>query len=350
MKVAFKPLKEEHLPILRKWLKEPHVAEFWQETEDENEFREKFLNALPKRGVSPFIIILDATPIGYIQHYEARSIGGGWWPDTKEGTFGIDQFIGDPAMINRGYGTAIIRQFVENLFQNPSVKEIITDPDPKNHRAIRAYEKVGFLRSGEIKTPGGDALLLCLGRPDCQLPMMPSKETFAHATERIYLKKIGDEQEEFMNLQTVLEAAPNFSHRTTGVHPDASAAQSMITALPPNKDYKDKFVFNVYRNKMPVGCVDLIRGYPDNETAWIGLLLIDERLHGQGLGRAAYEKTERQIRSWSEIRRIGISVVKTNDVAIPFWQKMGFSLTGERKPYKDGTVESELILLRKALA
>jgi len=77
--------------------------------------------------------------------------------------------------------------------------------------------------------------------------------------------------------------------------------------------------------------------------------MIDERLHGQGLGRAAYEKTELQIRDWPEIHRIGISVVATNDVAVPFWQRMGFSLTGERKPYQHGSVKSEVILMRKDL-
>lgn len=76
----------------------------------------------------------------------------------------MDQFIGDPKFVNKGIGTEIIRQFVHGLLENPSVKEIITDPDPKNRRAIRAYEKVGFMPIGPIKTPGGDALLMKLGR------------------------------------------------------------------------------------------------------------------------------------------------------------------------------------------
>lgn len=162
--IVFLPLHKEHIPLLLKWLKEPHVAEFWQETEDVAEFREKFLNILPERGVSAFVISVGSKPIGYIQYYEARKVGGGWWPDAEDGTFGIDQFIGDPTMINKGYGTVIIRKFVEQLFQNHNAKEVITDPDPKNTRAIRVYEKVGFQRVGEIKTPGGNAFLLRLQR------------------------------------------------------------------------------------------------------------------------------------------------------------------------------------------
>jgi RimJ/RimL family protein N-acetyltransferase len=163
-KIDFLPLQEQHIPLLQKWLKEPHVSEFWQETENEEEFRQKFLNKLPDRGVSPFIISVEAEPIGYIQYYEACKVGGGWWPDAKEGTFGVDQFIGDPSMVGKGLGTTLIKQFVDDLFLNTSVIEIITDPDPQNKRAIRAYEKAGFIALGEIKAPGGDALLMRMGR------------------------------------------------------------------------------------------------------------------------------------------------------------------------------------------
>jgi RimJ/RimL family protein N-acetyltransferase len=165
-KIDFLALQEPHIPLLFKWLKEPHVAEFWQETEDIGEFREKFLNKLPERGVSAFVILVDSKPIGYIQYYEACKVGGGWWPDAIAGTFGIDQFIGDRSMIGKGLGTRVIRQFVEKLFTESNVIEIITDPEPNNKRAIRAYENVGFKSLGEIKTPGGNALLMRLKRAD----------------------------------------------------------------------------------------------------------------------------------------------------------------------------------------
>lgn len=165
-KIEFISLQDSHVLLLRQWLKEPHVAEFWQETEDEEELRKKFLNKLPARGVVSFIISVNAKPVGYIQYYEACKVGDGWWPEAKEGTFGIDQFIGDPDLIGKGFGTEIIKTFVHQLFSQPKIKEIITDPESKNKRAIRVYEKVGFKAVGEIKTPGGDALLMRMERPN----------------------------------------------------------------------------------------------------------------------------------------------------------------------------------------
>jgi aminoglycoside 6'-N-acetyltransferase len=37
---------------------------------------------------------------------------------------------------------------------------VVTDPNPANFRAIRAYEKAGFERDRVVDTPDGPALLL----------------------------------------------------------------------------------------------------------------------------------------------------------------------------------------------
>lgn len=163
--ISFVPVEEKHINLLLRWLKEPHVTEYWQETENEDEFREKYLHQLPARGISAFIILLGDRLIGFIQSYEACQVGEGWWKNELPGVFGIDQFIGEADLINQGIGTKVIRAFTQKLFQNLAAKEIITDPEPKNGRAIRAYEKAGFVRQGEIRTPGGEALLLRLLRP-----------------------------------------------------------------------------------------------------------------------------------------------------------------------------------------
>ena len=93
-------------------------------------------------------------------------VGGGWWPEAKPGTFGVELYIGETDFINKGLGTKLIHQFFSKLFENPNVIAIIIDPEPKNSRAIRAYEKVGFKKVGPITTLGGDAMLMRVNREE----------------------------------------------------------------------------------------------------------------------------------------------------------------------------------------
>jgi RimJ/RimL family protein N-acetyltransferase len=159
-KITFESFEERHFKQLVQWLKTPHVKEFWSEPDDEAELKEKYLSKLGDRGVNSQVILMDNRPIGYIQSYQACKVGGGWWPDANQDVFGIDQFIGDPGLVGKGLGPKIISKFIGLLSKDDRVKEIIVDPDPQNSRAIRAYEKVGFVASGIISTPNGKALLM----------------------------------------------------------------------------------------------------------------------------------------------------------------------------------------------
>ncbi len=165
--MSFRSLGPVDLPRLHEWLTRPHVAEWWQPTptfaELEEEFAEHFAGV---SGVKPYFTIVDGSPIGYIQSYTAMGSGGGWWPDEQDpGVRGIDQFLANAEDLGRGLGSAMVRAFVDQLFADPEVTRVQTDPSPENHRAIRAYEKAGFRALREVDTPDGRALLMVRERP-----------------------------------------------------------------------------------------------------------------------------------------------------------------------------------------
>jgi RimJ/RimL family protein N-acetyltransferase len=160
MKITFVPMTASHFPLFKKWLKAPHIQPYWSESDDEDELRDKFLTRLPDRGFSPFIVEIDGQPVGYMQYYEACRAGDGWWPDAKPGVFGIDQMIGEPAWVGKGLAPVLIEEFIQMIATQEAASEIIIDPDPENHRAIRAFEKAGFIREGVVDTPNGKAMLM----------------------------------------------------------------------------------------------------------------------------------------------------------------------------------------------
>lgn len=87
--------------------------------------------------------------------------GDGWWEDERDpGARGIDQFLAHADQLNRGLGSAMVRTFTDQLFTDPAVTRIQTDPSPRNARAIRCYTKAGLRALGEVLTPDGPALLM----------------------------------------------------------------------------------------------------------------------------------------------------------------------------------------------
>ncbi len=165
---AFRPLATTDLPLLHDWVARPHWTEWWGEAPTLAELEAEYGPWIDDpRKVQPYMVLLDGQPFGYIQSYVAMGSGGGWWEEeTDPGVRGIDQSIADAAQLGRGFGTAMVKAFVAKLFADPQVSHIQTDPDPRNTRAIRCYEKAGFRATGEVQTPDGTALLMICQRPE----------------------------------------------------------------------------------------------------------------------------------------------------------------------------------------
>ena len=166
--LSFRPLEERDFPMLHEWVRRPHVAEWWSEPSTLEDIKDEYLPTLDGRSsTKAFIASLDDEPIGFIQVYVVHGSGDGWWEDeTDAGARGIDQFLADAARLNQGLGTAMIKAFVDRLFQDTAVSKVQTDPSPENARAIRCYRKVGFKSVGEVMTPDGPALLMLCEREE----------------------------------------------------------------------------------------------------------------------------------------------------------------------------------------
>jgi RimJ/RimL family protein N-acetyltransferase len=165
--VSFRPLTPADLSLLHQWLNRPHVAQWWDDRTSLVEIEQDFQPLLDNRSTTrPYIVLGDGVPIGYIQSYVAMGSGEGWWEDEEDpGVRGIDQFLAHAVQLGQGLGTRMVRAFVQQLFADPSVTRIQTDPSPENRRAIRCYEKAGFRAVREIDTPDGRALLMVSDRP-----------------------------------------------------------------------------------------------------------------------------------------------------------------------------------------
>ena len=151
----FRPLVEGDLPMVRQWLRVPEVAEWWGDPDEQFGLVSGDMN---EPAMDQYIVSVEEKPFGYLQCYRLTAWNICFGPQPEE-TRGIDQMIGMPDMIGRGHGSGFIRVFIEDLLANGTPR-VVTDPDPENTRAIRAYEKAGFVRQHEVDTPDGSALLM----------------------------------------------------------------------------------------------------------------------------------------------------------------------------------------------
>jgi aminoglycoside 6'-N-acetyltransferase len=139
--LAIRPLQDNvsAYGILAKWLTDTRVLEFYEGRDNPfpiDRIKEKYApRVLGSENVVPCLLVFQSAPIGYAQFY----------PIPEEaGVFGIDQFIGEAGLWNRGLGTHAVSLLLQYLFRVKGARKVIVDPHVTNARAIRCYEKCGF--------------------------------------------------------------------------------------------------------------------------------------------------------------------------------------------------------------
>ena len=157
----FPALTEADLPLIRRWLVEPHVSRWWADPPRET-YPEDELDTYRARvrgdddGTDIFFIRHHGRPIGFIQCYLIDSdpeYAAALSLDVPAA--GIDLFIGEPAEVGQGHGARIIRAFLgEAVFARYDVAECVIGPSVRNVRAIRAYEKAGFVFFKDARVAG----------------------------------------------------------------------------------------------------------------------------------------------------------------------------------------------------
>ena len=147
--LKLRELTSKDYPLMLGWLSENHVKEWWNDGDDTVE--KVALHYVERsEDVRRFILIEEKEgvekSIGYFHYYFA-----------SDGEIGIDQFIGEKDYLGKGVGEKAIKSFVELIVREHSSKHIILDPSPENKRAIKCYEKVGFVHFEIRKNENGES-------------------------------------------------------------------------------------------------------------------------------------------------------------------------------------------------
>ncbi|MGL4624421.1 MAG: GNAT family N-acetyltransferase [Culicoidibacterales bacterium] len=117
-----------------------------------------------------------------------------------------------------------------------------------------------------------------------------------------------------------------------------------IESFPPGKEVSDKYFLGFYTQAgQLVAILDLIWQYPNQQTAYIGLLMTDKNYQNQQVSSQIIQELSVYLRQ-KEISRIRLGCIEANQQAKCFWQKNHFNDTGEQKEFLNYNVH---ILERK---
>lgn len=117
-------------------------------------------------------------------------------------------------------------------------------------------------------------------------------------------------------------------------HPPFVTEESIIEdmkALPPNKEYKDKFYIGYFEKGKLVAIMDLILNYPKERVAFIGFFMMNIEYQKKGIGTSIIEECLKYLSNIG-FEKLRLAIDKGNPQSEFFWTKNHFIKTGEEYP------------------
>lgn len=111
--------------------------------------------------------------------------------------------------------------------------------------------------------------------------------------------------------------------------PSLESLANDLIDCPPGKSLLDKYFIGFWDKNQLIAVLDLIDGYPTEDTAYIGLFMVDAQFSGQGLGSKIIAELLTQLAM--NFKKVRLGYVESNSQSAYFWKKVGFCPTGEIK-------------------
>ena len=148
--VRLRPIRRSDLPYLRAWHDDPEVMRHWGQScplVREDQFEDDLAGRFARFGESGYFALVpkepaDAPPIGRLE-WEGL--------DRLNRSAEVMILIGDPAYWGRGFGTDALVTLLRYLFQVQGLNRVTLMVLSWNERAIRSYEKAGFVIEGVLR-------------------------------------------------------------------------------------------------------------------------------------------------------------------------------------------------------
>lgn len=117
-------------------------------------------------------------------------------------------------------------------------------------------------------------------------------------------------------------------YRYCGKQPSRELILHDLRITPPNTSADAKYYVGLYDGEILVAILDLIDGYPDSETAFIGFFMMNRQLQGRQIGTSVIQELCLYLKE-TGLKRVLLGIDKDNPQSNAFWAKNGFSVIRE---------------------
>lgn len=149
--------EQDYLQLLA-WLSDERVAHFYGgigQRQTLQRIVEKYRPRIRgEHGVTPCIVQYEGDPLGYLQfcpvdaeEYDCRELVDF---SAYQRPMAVDLFFGKPEYWGRGLGSRLLRALCRFLWREQGADAVFIDPKVGNERAIRCYQKAGFIPLGIV--------------------------------------------------------------------------------------------------------------------------------------------------------------------------------------------------------
>ncbi len=118
-------------------------------------------------------------------------------------------------------------------------------------------------------------------------------------------------------------------YRYMHTEPTMRNLTAVISEVPEGSAPENKHFVGFYDgdNRL-VAILDLITGYPQKESAFIGWFMVDAKQQGNGIGSQIFADVRAAMKGQG-FTGLSLNILKENSEAAKFWEKQGFAFTGK---------------------
>lgn len=147
--ITLRQIKLSDKPLFAKWWRDKDLLKLTSgklERISDEEVEKYFSDMLKNKDNWQFMIVLDKKTIGHISLCRRKNN----WHETQI-------VIGEKDFCGKGYGSTAILEMI-NKAKEGEITKIYLEVRPDNTRAIRVYEKSGFIKKDVMKYPNNKFL------------------------------------------------------------------------------------------------------------------------------------------------------------------------------------------------